>query len=115
MGELQGVSPQAVDYLRGIDLALWPTPHFTHNTSNVVEIMNSWIIEERKLSIIDLLRPLCCKNMDLRFRHLQEAQEYDPATVLTKHAVKLLEQSTQFSNHHLVRSADPHRASGRKW
>ena len=94
--KLQEVSPQAVNYLRGIDLALWATPHFPskrygHNTSNVVEIMNSWIIEERKLSIIDLLHALWYKNMDLRFRHLQESQKYNPAEVLTKYSAKLLE------------------------
>ena len=54
MDELQEASPQAVDYLGGIDLAFWTTPYFPgkrygHSTSNVVEIMNSWIIEERKL------------------------------------------------------------------
>ena len=116
MDKLQEVSPQAVDYLRGIDLALWATPHFPgkwygHNTSNVVEIMNSWIIEERKLSIIDLLHALWCKNMDLRFRHLQEAQKYNPAEVLTKYSAKLLEQSMQFSHHQQIRFADPNRAS----
>ena len=46
MDKLQKLSPQAVDYLRGIDLTLWATLHFLgkrygHNTSNVVEIMNS--------------------------------------------------------------------------
>ena len=58
--EEKELSPQAVDYLRGIDLALWATPLFPgkgygHNSSYVVEIMNSWITEERKLSIFDLL------------------------------------------------------------
>ena len=113
MDELQEEFPQAVDYLRGIDLTLWATPHlpgkrYGHNTSNVVEIMNSWIIEERKLSIIDMLHPLWCKNMGLRFRHLQEAKYNQvAAVVLTEHAVKLLEKSMQFSNHRLVRFADP--------
>ena len=82
MDELQEAFPQAVEYLRGIDLTLWATPHlpgkrYGHNTSNVVEIMNSWITEERKPSIIDMLHPLWCKNMDLRFRHLQEAEKYN--------------------------------------
>ena len=51
MDELQIVSPQAIDYLRGIDHALWATPYFpgrrySHNTSNMVEIINNWIVEE---------------------------------------------------------------------
>ena len=84
MDELQEASPQAVDYLRGIDLALWATPHFPgkwygYNTSNVVETTNSWVAEERKLPIIDLLRAPWCKDMDLRFRHLQVNQKYNPA------------------------------------
>jgi hypothetical protein len=51
------------------------------------------------------------KNMDLRFRRLQEAQRYDPAAVLTKYAAQLLEESTTFSNHRLIRFADPMHAS----
>ena len=67
MDELQEASPKAVGYLRSIDLTLWAAPHFPgkrygHNTSNVVEIMNSWILEERKLSIIDLHHSLWCKS-----------------------------------------------------
>ena len=75
--------------------------------------MNSWIIEERKLSIIDLLHSLWCKDMDLRFRHLQEAEKYNQAAAvfLTEHAVELLEKSMKFGNHRLVRFADPNRAS----
>ena len=49
--------------------------------------------------------------MDLRFRHLQEAQKYDPTAVLTKYSAKLLEQSMQLSNNQLIRYADPHHAS----
>ena len=95
MDGLQEGSSQAVDRSRGIDLA---TPYF-HSTSNVIEIMSSWIIEERNFSIIDLLHALWCKNMDLHFCHLQEAQRYDFAAVFTKYSAKLLEQSMQFNNH----------------
>ena len=51
--------------------------------------------------------------MDLRFRHLQEAEKYyqAAAVVLTEHAVKLVERSMQFSNHRIVRFTDPNRAS----
>ena len=86
------VSPQTVDYLRGIDLALWPGPHFTHNSSNVVEIMGSWIIENF---------PRCAaRTRTFAFAIFRRSGNM----VLLK-----------FSNHHLVRSADPHRASVRKW
>jgi hypothetical protein len=114
--ELGEHSQRAVNYLRGIDLALWATPRFPgkrygHNTSNLVESTNSWILEERKLSILDFLHHVWTKNMDLRFRRLQEAQKYDPAAVLTKYAAQLLEESTTFSNHRLIRFADPMHAS----
>ena len=33
----------------------------------MIDIMNSWIVEERKLSIVDLLHELWSKNMNLRF------------------------------------------------
>ena len=42
------------------------------STSNIVESLNNWILEARKLSIVDLLHSLWCKTMDLRFRHRQD-------------------------------------------
>ena len=36
-------------------------------TSNVVEFMKRWIIEERKFSIFDFLHSLWCKSMVLCF------------------------------------------------
>ena len=114
--ELEGVSPQAVGYLRQIDLALWATPRFPgqrygHSTSNVVEILNNWIVEERKLSVVDLLHALWSKVMDLRFRYLQEAKKYLDGAVITNYSAKKLEVSMNFSNHRLIRYADPLHAS----
>ena len=31
---------------------------YGHNTSNVVEISNAWIVEEREFSVVDLLHAL---------------------------------------------------------
>ena len=109
--KLATVSPQALDYLRNINMSMWATPHlagkrYGHNTSNLVEIMNSWIVKERKLSIIDLLHSLWSKNMDLRFRHRQEAEKYAPQTPLMKYSTTLLAQSMEFSNDRVVRMAD---------
>jgi len=114
--KLATVSPQALDYLRNINMSMWATPHlagkrYGHNTSKLVEIMNSWIVEERKLSIIDLLHSLWSKNMDLWFRHRQEAEKYAPQTPLTKYSTTLLAQSMEFSNHRVVRMADEFRGS----
>ena len=114
--ELEGVSPQAVNYPRQINLALWATPRppvkrYGHNTSNIVEILNNWIVEERKLSVVDLLHALWSKVMDLRFRHLQEAERYLDGSAITNYAAKKLEVSMDFSNHRLIRYADPLNAS----
>ena len=75
--ELEEISPQEVNYLRNSGLELWATPRFPgkrygHNMSNIVESLNNWILEARKLSIVDLLHSLWCKTMDLRFRHRQD-------------------------------------------
>ena len=96
--KLSEISPQATEYLCNVNLSKWATPYFQgkrygHNTSNMVEIMNSWIVEERKLSIVDLLHALWSKNMDLRFRHRQEADKFDWEVVLTKYSASLLAQS----------------------
>ena len=61
--ELEEKSPQAANYLRNSGLELWATPRFPgkrygHNTSNIVESLNNLILEERKLSIVDLLHVL---------------------------------------------------------
>jgi len=77
----------------------------------MVEIINNWIVEERKLSIVDLLRELWSRNMDLRFRRRQEADKFDPEVVLTKYSASLLAQSMESSNHRSLRMADPFRGS----
>ena len=114
--ELEQTSPKAVNYLRNSGSAPRATPRFPgkrygHNTSNIVEILNNWIIGERKLSIVDLLHALWCKTTDLRFRHRQEGEKYDAATVLTKYTAKLLEKSMAFSNHRRIQFADAMHAS----
>ena len=114
--ELEGVSPQAVNYLRQIDFALWATPRFPgkqygHNTSNIVEILNNWIVEEQKPSVVDLLYALWSKVMGLRFRHLQEAEKYLDGAAITNYSAKKPEVSMNFSNHRLIRYADPLHAS----
>ena len=73
--KLEEASPQAADYVQRIDTTMWANPfliakRYGHNTSNLVEIMNSWIINKRRLSITDLLHALWSKCMDLRFHHL---------------------------------------------
>ena len=95
---------------------MWATPRFPgkrygHSTSNIVEILNNWIVEERKLSVIDLLHALWSKVMDLRFRYLQEAEKYLDGAIITKYSAKKLEVSINFSNHRLIRYADPLHAS----
>jgi hypothetical protein len=68
--ELGEHNQRVVNYLRGIDLALWATPRFLgqrygHNTSNLVESTNSWILEERKLTILDFLHHVWTKKYGL--------------------------------------------------
>jgi len=61
--------------------------------------MNKWILEERRLSVLDLLHSLWSKCMDLRFRRLQEAQKYhDSGAMLTKYSSKLLQESMTLWN-----------------
>ena len=84
--ELEETSSQAVSYLRNSGLKQWATPCFPgkrygHNASNIVESLNSWIFEERKLSIMGLLHALWCKTMGLCSRHHQ-SERYDAGTVL---------------------------------
>ena len=109
--ELEEISPQEVNYLRNSGLELWATPRFPgkrygHNTSNIVESLNNWILEARKLSIVDLLHSLWCKTMDFRFRPRQDGDKHDARIVLTKHTASLLEKSMAFINHRSIQFAD---------
>ena len=84
MDELQEASPQAVEYFYGAETSI-PGLHrifLASGMATMIEIMNSWIIEERKLLIIDLLHSLWYKDMDLRFRQLQEAKKYNQAAAV---------------------------------
>ena len=115
MGELQGVSPAAVAYLQGIDQSLWAEPYFLgrrygHGTSQVAEIMDGLIGEEKKLSAVDLLQALWSKNRGLRSRHLQEATALYPTVGLTEYAGGLLRQSCRLSSHQFSHPVDLHRA-----
>ena len=114
--ELEEVSPQAVNYLRNSGLELWATDRFPgkryeHNTSNIVESLNNWILEARKLSIVDLLHSLRCKTMELRFRHRKDRENSDARTVLTKYITSSLERSMAFINHRRIQFADGMRAT----
>jgi hypothetical protein len=116
MAELQEETPRAAAYLRDIDLSLWSTPHFPgrrygHTTSNIVEVMNNWLLKERRLAILDLLHAIWTKVMDLRYRRLKETGDYPQGVVLTKYSTKLLQESMHFVNHQAIRLADQNRGS----
>jgi len=67
---------------------------YGHNTSNLVEVMNKWMLEERRMCVLDLLHSLWSKCMDLHFRQLQEAKtEDEKGAILTKYTTKLLQES----------------------
>ena len=60
-------------------LTLGVTPYllekrYGRNTSNLVEAMKKWILEERRLSVLDILHSLWSKCIDPRFWRLQETQ-----------------------------------------
>ena len=64
MAQLREVSPQALNRLEQLDLKLWANyialclQGYGHNTPNIVEVMSNWIPQERRYSILDLLRAL---------------------------------------------------------
>ena len=70
-----------------------------------------WILEERKLSIVDLLHSLWCKTMDVFFRHRQDGEKYSARTVLTKYTANSLEKSMAFINHRRIQFANGIRAT----
>ena len=115
--KLRDISPQAAAYLDDIPLALWAIPYllgkrYGHNTSNLVDVMNKWILQERRPSVLDLLHSLWSKCMDLRFRRLQEAQKcHDSGAILTKYSSNLLQESMKHSLVRHVRYADADHAS----
>ena len=109
---LRDTSPNAAEYLEDIPLILWSSPYllgkrYGHNTSNLVEVMNKWMLEERRMCVLDLLHSLWSKCMDLGFRRLQEAKiEYEKGAILTKHLMKLLQESMDHALIRNVRYAD---------
>jgi len=114
---LQDISPQAAAYLEGILLALLAAPYllwrrYGHNTSNLIEVMNKWILEERRLSALDVLHSLWSECMDFPFRRLQEAQKYrDSGAILTKYFSRLLRESMdiRLSDKFVMRMLTMHR------
>jgi len=105
-------SPNAAEYLEDIPLILWSSLYllgkrYGHNISNLVEVMNKWMLEEWRMCVLDLLHSLWSKSMDLRFRRLQEAKiEDEKGAILTKHMMKLLQESMDHALIRNVRYAD---------
>jgi zinc finger SWIM domain-containing protein 3 len=111
---LKDTRHSAYMYALGLDPAMWAAPFMTaktwgHPTSNIVESINSLLLEERKASIIDLLNGIWHKFMDLRFARLQDAQqtmEKFPGQLSTDFALETLKESSMFSQHRSVLRQD---------
>jgi hypothetical protein len=114
MQKLRETHGPAYMYVVAIDRGMWAPPFMTtrtwgHPTSNIVESINSLLLEERGLPIVELLNGIWHKFMDLRFTRLQEArstiQKY-PVQLSTNFALDVLKESLKFAQHRLVLRQD---------
>jgi zinc finger SWIM domain-containing protein 3 len=114
MQALREVHGGAYMYVVGIDSSLWAPPFMTaktwgHPTSNVVESINSLLLEERGAPIVELLNGIWHKFMDLRFTRLQDARktiEKYPGQLSTDFALEVLKESSKFAQHRLISCQD---------
>ena len=101
--KLRDISPQAAAYFDDVPLALWAATYllgrrYGPSTSNLVEVVSKWVLEERRPPVLDLLHTLWSKFMDIRFRGLQEARKHqNSGAILTKYPSNLLQESIEHS------------------
>jgi hypothetical protein len=114
MDALKDIHRDAYMYVLGIHRHLWAPPFMTaktwgHPTSNIVESINSLLLEDRKLAIVDLLNALWHKVMDLRFTRLNDAT-HKIATLRgqlhTEFALERLKDSLKFAQQRRVLCQD---------
>jgi transposase-like protein len=80
MDKITACNLAAALYLRAIPADMWASAHFPgtrqgHLTSNIVELVNKLLREDRSLSITDLLDAIWHRVMEARASSLKAAQE----------------------------------------
>jgi hypothetical protein len=101
-------------YVLAISRELWAPPFMEaktwgHPTSNIIESVNSLLLEERRMPIVELLNGIWHRVMDIRFKRLQDAKQKIaecPGQLSTDFALASLKESIEFSQHRLVQVAD---------
>lgn len=111
MVKIHEVKPAAEIYLRDAEPRLWakaffPGKRFGHDTSNIVESVNSTLKLDRELSIVELLNTIWHKLMGQRFERYQEAAATGPAILYTKFCTQLLGQSRIWARQNIALMAD---------
>ena len=111
MMKIQEVKQTAEVYLRNVDPTLWakayfPGKRYGHDTSNIVESVNSTLKLDRELSIVELLNAIWHKVMSQRFDRYQEAIGTGPAILYTKFCTQLLGESRVWARQNIALMAD---------
>lgn len=114
MNALTDLKPRAAAYIKDIGLELFSSIHFpgrryTHDTSNIVECMNSIYLEEREQPVLMMLNGIWHKEMDRHYQRYEKAQSWlqPGGFLLTGFGIEKLKEGLKFARQYTVQISSP--------
>ena len=112
--EFSTAKPRATFYITGIGFEMFSSMHFagrryTHDTSNIVECMNSIYLEEREEPVLEMLNGIWHKEMDRRYARYESALKISVETgsMLTDFGVRKLKNGLSSARQFTVQISSP--------
>ena len=109
MHTLATQKPKAAAYIEKIGLELFSSAHFpgrryTHDTSNIVECMNSIYLEEREQPVLIMLNGIWHKEMSRHYERYEKAQAWllHGGSLLTDFGTEKLKEAIKFARQYTI-------------
>jgi len=117
MHTLATQKPKAAAYIEKIGLELFSSAHFpgrryTHDTSNIVECMNSIYLEEREQPVLIMLNGIWHKEMSHYYERYEKAQAWllPGGSLLNDFGTEKLKEAIKFACQYTIQVSSPDNA-----
>ncbi|KAI3968171.1 hypothetical protein MKX01_018474 [Papaver californicum] len=109
MLEIEDISQDAANWIRRISPHLWATAYFRgsrfrHLTANIVESLNSWILEASSLPIIQMMECICRKLMTWFNERRETSMQW--TTILVPSAERRVAEALEWARSYQVLRAN---------
>ena len=114
MTALTDLKPKAASYIKNIGFELFssiyfPGRRYTHDTSNIVECMNSIYLEEREQPVLMMLNGIWHKEMDRHYQRYEKAEAWLllGGSLLTSFETEKLKDGLKYARQYTVQISSP--------